>query len=280
VGSTRIVGEVIVRAFLLAAAIALIFPPLIDGQSSEKMPALSIAHAAMRVSDLAKSREFYQKLGFEEAFVLEKNGSPTEIFVKVNDRQFIELYPRENDTQAPGFLHVCFESSDIETLNRIYKERGITSTPVSRGSAGNLLFSVRYPAEQVIEFTQYMAGSMHSNDRGKHLGVNRISEHMTGVGMPVVDPSAMISFYEDRLGFRRAPSSPGYLDTLLLPGASGEMLEMLPRERASGFTLFFSVSDLPQTKSALKKAHMSADKHDSALSIMDPDGNHIVFVKN
>ena len=197
------------RAFLLAAAIALIFPPLIDGQSSEKTPALSIAHAAMRVSDLSKSREFYRKLGFEEAFVLEKNGSPTEVFVKVNDRQFIELYPREMNTQAPGFMHVCFESSDIEGLNRIYKERGIPTTPVARGSAGNLLFSVKYPAEQVIEFTEYMPGSMHSNDRGKHLGANRISTHIAGVGMPTEDVGVAVTFYEAMLGFRRATLSQG-----------------------------------------------------------------------
>ena len=207
------------RTYLLAAAIALIFPPFIDGQSSQKTPALSIAHAAMRVSDLSKSREFYRKLGFEEAFVLEKNGSPTEVFVKVNDRQFIELYPREMNTQAPGFMHVCFESSDIEGLNRIYKERGITTTTVSRGSAGNLLFSVKYPAEQVIEFTEYMTGSMHSNDRGKHLGANRISEHMPALGMPteawIPRP---VRFYEDRLGFRRATLSHGNLETLLLTG--------------------------------------------------------------
>ena len=150
-------------------------------------PSLSIAHAAIRVSDLAKSREFYRNLGFEEAFVFEKNGSPTEVFLKVNDRQFLELYPRENVSQAPGFMHVCFESPDIEGQRKIYVERGVSTTAVSRGGAGNLLFSIRYPDQQVIEFTEYMSGSMHSNDRGKHLGAERISTHIAGVGIPAED---------------------------------------------------------------------------------------------
>jgi catechol 2,3-dioxygenase-like lactoylglutathione lyase family enzyme len=268
------------RLYLLAAALALTFPPLIAEQSPQGTTTLSIAHAAMRVSDLAKSREFYRKLGFEEAFVLEKNGSPTEVFLKVNDRQFIELYPRENDSQTPGFMHVCFESSDLEGLSRIYRERGVSTTAVSRGSAGNLLFSVKFREQQVIEFTEYMPGSMHSNDSGKHLGENRISKHIAAVGIPVDDPSAAISFYEDKLGFRRNGFSLGRGETLLLPGASGEIVEMLPRAREPAFTLFFSVSDARQAASALNDAHLSVDKHEGTLSIVDPDGNRIVFIKN
>jgi catechol 2,3-dioxygenase-like lactoylglutathione lyase family enzyme len=268
------------RLYLLAGALALTFQPLIAEQLSQATATLSIAHAAMRVSDLAKSREFYRKLGFEEAFVLEKNGSPSEVFLKVNDRQFIELYPLENDSQPPGFMHVCFESSDLEGLSRLYRERGVSTTAVSRGSAGNLLFSIKYPEQQVIEFTEYMPASMHSNDRGKHLGEHRISKHIAAVGMPVEDPAAAITFYEDKLGFRRDAFSLGRGEAMLLPGASGEIVEMLPRAREPAFTLFFSVSDLRQAESALSHAHLSVDKHEATLSIVDPDGNRIVFIKN
>jgi len=268
-----------VRPFFLAAILALVLRPVIAEQLSQQTPALSIAHAAMRVSDLTKSREFYRKLGFEEAFVLEKNGSPTEVFIKVNDRQFIELYPRENNTPTPGFMHICFESSDLEGLSRIYQQRGVSTTTVTRGSAGNLLFSVKYPEQQVIEFTEYMPGSMHSNDRSKHLGVNRISKHFAGVGMPTEDPAVVVAFYK-KLGFRLTTPAQANGTKLLLPGPSGEIVKMLPRGRATEFTIFFSVSDLRATISVLRNAHLSVDKYQSTLSIVDPDGNSIVFVKN
>lgn len=268
-----------VRNCLLLATIAILFGSAEAEQSAQPIPALSIAHAAMRVSDLARSREFYRKLGFEEAFIFEKNGSPTEVFLKVNDRQFIELYPRENPSQTPGLMHVCFESSDIEGLNKIYRERGVSSTPVTRGGAGNLLFSVRYPEQQVIEFTEYMPGSMHSNDHGKHLGANRIARHITGVGMPVEDVAAAIGFYEHQLGFRQGPSLSSQYETLLLPGASGEIVKMRPGHAAAEFILYFSVSDLQQTASSLTKAHIPFEKHDSALTIVDPDGSRIILLK-
>jgi catechol 2,3-dioxygenase-like lactoylglutathione lyase family enzyme len=269
-----------VRLSLLPAALALMLCPVVAQDLSKGTPNLSIAHAAIRISDLAKSREFYRKLGFEEAFVLEKDGSPTEVFVKVNDRQFIELYPRETSAQGIGFMHVCFESSDLDGLNRIYRERGVSTTKVARGSAGNLLFSIKYPHQQVIEFTEYMAGSMHSNDRGKHLGTNRISTHLASVGMPVEDPAAAVAFYEDKLGFRRAPFTRAHAETILLPGPSGETVDMLPHAQGSGVTLFFSVLDLRETESALRDTRLILEKHETSVSIRDPDGNRIVFVKN
>src|SRR5215831_4485136 len=74
---------------------------------------MGIAHVALRVSDLEKSRAFYEKLGFEQAFEFSEAGKVTQSFIKINDRQFIELYPRSQESQAIGFMHVCYDSSDI-----------------------------------------------------------------------------------------------------------------------------------------------------------------------
>jgi hypothetical protein len=107
------------------------------GESAEEAPTLSgIAHVAIRVSGLARSRAFYEKLGFEEAFSMEQGGAPTEAFLKINDRQFIELYPQREPSQAIGFMHVCFESTDIEKLNGKYLSRGLAPTPVKKAGAG------------------------------------------------------------------------------------------------------------------------------------------------
>ena len=55
-----------------------------------------IAHVAIRVSDLNRSLDFYQKLGFEQSFTFTKDGVVTESFLKVNDQQFIEMYPQQH----------------------------------------------------------------------------------------------------------------------------------------------------------------------------------------
>src|SRR5215475_11052084 len=77
----------------------------IAGWSQDKPPALSVAHVAIRVADLSASRAFYSGLGYQEAFSFDKGGSPTEAFFKINDRQFLELYPKQKPDQEVGFLH-------------------------------------------------------------------------------------------------------------------------------------------------------------------------------
>jgi len=152
-------------------------------------PALSgIAHVAFRVADVAAARAFYQKLGFEQAFEFTREGKTTEAFIKINDRQFIELYPR--DSQPTGLMHVCYESSSLEALYAEYVKRDLKPPAVRKAGAGNLLLVIRDPEENVIEYTQYMPGSMHFEDHGKHLGEHRISQHLLGATVAVRDLAA------------------------------------------------------------------------------------------
>jgi catechol-2,3-dioxygenase len=75
---------------------------LLTAAAWAQAPAVTgIAHAAFRVSDIQTVRPFYQKLGFEQFFEFSKDGKTTEAFLKVNDRQFIELYPRSAASEAP-----------------------------------------------------------------------------------------------------------------------------------------------------------------------------------
>ena len=80
-----------------------------------------IAHVAYRVTDLDKEVAFFQKLGYQQAFtVTSPAGKVTESFIKVNDRQFIEVYPQPDSAQPPtqplGWMHVCYESDDLPAL--------------------------------------------------------------------------------------------------------------------------------------------------------------------
>jgi catechol 2,3-dioxygenase-like lactoylglutathione lyase family enzyme len=232
-----------------------------------------IAHVAIRVSDLARSRDFYHKLGFEQAFALTKDGVTTEIFLKVNDRQFIEMYPQQSGADL-GFMHLCFESNDLQSLYKAYIARSLTPTAVKKAGAGNLLFTMVGPEQQNIEFTQYMPGSLHSKDKGLHLGTNRISTEIWGVGLRMEDTVAARSFYEQNLGFHEAPKplEPGVIP-LLLPGDSGEIILITPNPDE----ILFSVESLRHTASQLAALNIPLQKQSSTITIQDPDGVRLVF---
>jgi catechol 2,3-dioxygenase-like lactoylglutathione lyase family enzyme len=250
------------------------------GQNMSPGPELAgIAHAAIRVADLSKSRDFYEKLGFEEAFAMDQGGVPTQSFIKINDMQFIELYPQRESSQAIGFMHVCFEGSDLEGLNRFYLSEGLKPNAVRRAGAGNLLFTLAGPENQNIEYTQYMPGSKHSNDRGKHLGAHRIAEEMVGVGITMHDPSAALTYYKEKLGFAAAQGWDAGVGWLRLPGSSGQLVEMEQQGPGVGFEMYLSVSDLRRAAKQLKALGVVVEKQKAGLSVSDPDGNRIVFVK-
>jgi catechol 2,3-dioxygenase-like lactoylglutathione lyase family enzyme len=258
-------------------------PAAAPGQATELA---GIAHAAIRVADLDKSRDFYGKLGFEEAFSMSRDGKTTQSFVKVNDLQFIELYPlypQRQPTDAAGFMHVCFESSAIDALNSAYAALGLAPIPVRKAAAGNLLFTMSGPEKQNIEYTQYMPGSRHTNDKGLHLGAKRISEQIVAMGIEMQDPAAARAYYVDKLGFTpaEAPSpsiGPGGI-WLALPGHSGQRVEFVQHGPGSAFVFYFGVADLHSAAAQLKALQIEVEKHKSMLSIHDPDGNRIVFVK-
>lgn len=258
---------------------AFLLPAVCAAQQPAQAPDLAgIAHVALRVSDLLKSRAFYEKLGFQEAFALDKSGTPTEAFLKINDRQFIELYPEHGLAQPVGFLHACFESGNLQGLHDFYAAHGLAPIAVRRAGAGNLLFTMRGPENQNIEYTQYMPGSRHWNDRGQHLGPHRIARKILAAGLVMQDPAAARAFYLDKLAFTPAkPILHGEIG-LRLPGDSGEQIEIYPRSAQSAFELFFAVPDLGKTAAQLKALGIPARRHHKTLSIQDPDGNLLIFV--
>jgi catechol 2,3-dioxygenase-like lactoylglutathione lyase family enzyme len=246
-------------------------------QESEKAPALSIAHVAIRVADLSASRAFYSSLGYQEAFALDKGGAPTEAFFKINDRQFIELYPKQKPDQEIGFLHVCFEGNDLAAVNQFYSARGLHPTNVRKAGAGNLLFTMEGPEKQNIEFTQYMPGSRHTLDIGKHLGPDRIAESIVGVGVPMSDVLSATTFYKNSMQFNPFDSKHERADMFSIPGNSNLELDILDKAENPQFHLLLGSDDMKRTGRRLKALHVSAQRQSRTLVIHDPDGNVIVL---
>jgi catechol 2,3-dioxygenase-like lactoylglutathione lyase family enzyme len=253
---------------LLLAAIS-------SGTSLAQSPTLAgIAHVAFRVSDVQKSRDFYRTLGFEQAFEFADAGKTSVSYVKVNDHQFIELYQRKDQSQPIGFMHLCFEASDLEALAKEYVTRGLDASTPRKARAGNLLSGIHDPDGQLIEYTQYLPESLHSEDSGKHLGEKRVSVHLLRVAIHARNVAAVESFYTDKLSFGLFTDAKSV--GLRLPGDSDEEIDLAANGSVNS-CLVFEVSDIQQAAEALRTRGLRVVDEDKAVSVTDPDGTIITF---
>ena len=250
-----------------------LFPLLPLQAVAQSPPIAGLAHIAIAVTDLQQSRMFYNKLGFEEAFHFGEGDAITQSFLKINDRQFIELYPA-TPKQPVGFLHLCFDGEDLNTLYAFYVARGLTPKPVRKAHAGNLLFTMEGPEHQNIEYTQYLPGSLHFDDRGKHLGDHRLSTTMFAVALAVHDREAARNFYVDKLGF---PAVPAHDWLVKLPGHSQQEILFETGALIAHGRVFFHVDDLKATRATLKRSGIKFASSTQAITVTDPDANLLVF---
>jgi lactoylglutathione lyase len=162
-----------------------------------------ISHIAVLVSDVEKSRAFYKDyLGYTEPFDLKNaNGSLSLTFIKINDDQFIELFPGLKPEQDR--LHqVAFIVEDAEALRAHLGSKGIkVPAKVPTGRIGNLNFSIKDPDGHTVEFVQYMPQGWTRREKGKHLPERAVSTHMKHIGFLVGDLEASKKFYGELLGF-------------------------------------------------------------------------------
>ena len=166
-----------------------------------------VAHIGLRTDNMAASRKFYTGvLGLGEPFSLDK--PPAEgtglllTYFKVNDKQYIEVFPELTDPKQDRLSHISFETSDAERMRQYLASRGVKVPeklePMLDGNRG---FDVFDPDGHDVEFVQYMPGSIHSRNFGKFLPNDRVSKRMIHVGVVVSDRAAADRFYKDILGF-------------------------------------------------------------------------------
>jgi len=240
-----------------------------------------LAHVAIRVHDLDASVAFYQKLGFVRAFALSRDGVVYEAFIKINDQQFLELYPADTKNMQVGFLHVCFYGHDLQSVHDYYVAHGLAPKDVRTAGAGNLLFTMPGPATptgpQNMEYTQYMPASMHTKEIGQFLGADRIATEMTAAAIAVNDPAAATAFYTDKVGFVAQDMGHGSNIRLGLPGAPGESLFLIPAEKLGFKARIFFAVDQGKAAAELKKRNIPFEQDSDALVVPDPDGNQIIL---
>ena len=209
---------------------------------------LGVAHIAIYVKDLAKTRQFYEEfLGFGEPFTLPpKNGEPGVriAFIKVNDHQYFEIF-NEPDRGEGQLNHVSIYTDGADRMYSYLKAKGIAvmsdKGSVQKGQTGNKNFNVQDPDGHIVEIVEYQPDSWTAREAGNFMPQTRISTEIMHVGFLVGDLEKSQKFYGGLVGFQeiwrgggnpnvlswvnmRVPEGKDYVEFMLyskLPGPDG-----------------------------------------------------------
>lgn len=171
-------------------------------------PIVGVAHIGLRTDNLQAARNFYHDvLGFDEPFTVDKpadeGGGLMLTYFKVNDRQYIEVFPELKDPKEDRLSHISFETTNAEQLRAYLASKGVkVADKLEPMLDGNQGFEVNDPDGHVVEFVEFRPGSLHTRSFGKFLPDSRISQRIIHVGVVVSDRTAADRFYKDILGFK------------------------------------------------------------------------------
>jgi lactoylglutathione lyase len=172
-------------------------------QDTPRPKILGVAHIAIYAADFEKSRAFYREfLGFEEPYSLAKpDGTPSMTFFKINERQYIELFP-ETAPKTDRLNHISIQTDNAEAMRKYLASRGVpVPKAVGKGRIGNSNFNIKDPEGHTVEVVQYEPDGWTVREQGKHLTDARVSVHMMHVGIIVTELEPEMKFYTDVLGF-------------------------------------------------------------------------------
>lgn len=162
-----------------------------------------VAHIALAVHDIEQSRKFHKDfLGYGEPFQLNNSdGSLSLTFIKVNERQYIELFP-EKAAKTDRLLHISIEVEDAEAMRRYLEAKGVkVPAKVGKGRIRNSNFMITDPDGHLVEVVQYEPDGLSVLNKGKYMDGPRISKRIAHLGITVGKLEPAMKFYGEILGF-------------------------------------------------------------------------------
>ncbi len=264
---------------------------------------LGVAHMAVYVKDLAKTRQFYEQfLGYGEPFTLpDKAGGVRIAFVKINERQYLEIFT-EPDRGEGQLNHISFYTDDAQGMRDYLAAKGVAvPEKVGKGMTGNRNFNIKDPDGHIVEIVEYQPDSWTARESGKFIPQSRISPHILHVGVLVGDLDRAMHFYHDILGFQefwRGSSSPEVLSWVNMRVPDGEdylefmLYNKLPPPGARG-TAHHVCLMVPDAQAALTELQQRAAKglyqrnmeirvgvnRRRQINLYDPDGTRIELME-
>jgi catechol 2,3-dioxygenase-like lactoylglutathione lyase family enzyme len=192
--------HLIFSAAFLFGALASAAPP--DAPARPKI--LGVAHIALSVHDIGAARAFYKDfLGYGEPFKLDNpDGSLSLTFIKVNDRQYIELFP-EKAAGTDRLVHISVEVDDAEAMRVYLRSKGLkVPDKVGKGRIKNSNFMVADPDGHLVEIVHYDDDGLSVREKGKFMDGPRISNRIRHLGITVGALEPAMKFYGEILGFK------------------------------------------------------------------------------
>ncbi len=236
------------------------------GQDVRRPKVSSVAHIAIFSKDVEASRKFYTGLlGYQEAYKLDQaDGKLALTFFKINDRQYIELFP-EKESGSDRLNHIALEVEDAEAMRAYLAAKGVAVPErVPKGRTGNLNFTIKDPDGHGVEFVQYLPDSESGKRKGLVMPAARISETMAHVGILVGSLDRAMGFYRDILGFTetwrgsrddtvlnwvnmKVPDGTDYVEFMLYSELPA------PDKRGTAHHLCLFVPDIEKSRTVLKQ---------------------------
>jgi lactoylglutathione lyase len=281
----------------------LLLPMLLPAQDVARPRITGVAHIAVYAADFEKSRTFYRDfLGFEEPYSLAKpDGTPSMTFFKINERQYIELFP-ETAPNTDRLNHISIETDNAEAMRQYLASRGVAvPKTVPKGRIGNSNFNVQDPEGHTVEIVQYEPDGWTVREKGKHLGPDRVSKRLMHVGIVVTALDPEMKFYTEILGFKeiwrgsssgtqlswvnlKVPEGDDYIEFMLFKDAPA------PDKRGTAHHLALEVPEMAASAAALEakpyrkqytrpiEAKVGVNRR-RQLNLFDPDGTRIELME-
>ena len=233
------------------------------GQAPERPRILGVAHMALYVKDLAKTRQFYEQfLGFGEPFTLPPKGGGSGVriaFIKVNDNQYIEIF-NEKDRGEGQLNHISIYTESADRMRDYLSAKGVeVPEKVGKGQTLNKNFNIKDPDGHIVEIVEYQPDGWTTREKGKFMPDRRISEHIMHVGVLVGDLDKSLAFYHGILGFNEFWRGSG----------SGKSLSWVNMRVPEGqdYVELMLYSKLPEPDARGGKNHMSLTVPDAQKAL-------------
>jgi lactoylglutathione lyase len=262
-----------------------------------------VSHIALYVHDVDKALAFYKDfLGFDEPYRLMRGKGGLHLtFIKINDRQCIELFP-EKEAGTDRLNHIALEVEDADAMRLYLASKGVRvpdTTPVGR--IGNANFNITDPDGHTVEIVQYRPVGWTLREKGKFLPDGRVSARLAHVGIAVGSLDRAMAFYRDLLGLQeiwRGSSNGQSLNWVNMKVPDGDdylefMLSRNPPSLARLGTmhhLCLEVPDLDKAKAALDarptRTHWTRVEDIKTgvnrrrqMNLFDPDGTRVELME-
>jgi lactoylglutathione lyase len=288
---------------IATVACALLVPLVARAQDAKRPPIVGLSHVALFVKDVERSRAFYKDfLGFAEPYsVNNDDGTLRLTWIKVNDRQTIELFP-EREAGSDRLNHIALEVTDAEATRAYLASRGIVvPDKVPKGRIGNSNFTIKDPDGNGVEFVQYEPDGWTVRERGKHLPDTRIAARISHAGVLAGDLERSLAFYRDVLGCRetwRGSRDGSVLSWINLTVPDGDdyvelMLhdqDVTPERKLIAHHICLEVSDVAKAAEFLKARPLPAGckpmqamrigrNGKRQINLFDPDGTRVEIME-